>query len=80
MLFNKSSDTCKISSQTFVCWFKLFDQGFRLLLSPSSSEHELVQSNGPSSVAFSKIITALKSHMTCYNLNLNSFFTNLRNL
>ena len=30
------------------------------------------------SVAFWNIITALKSH--CYNLNLNSFFTNLRNL
>ena len=32
------------------------------------------------SVAFWKIITALKSHMTCYSLNLNSFFTNFRNL
>ena len=27
------------------------------------------------SVAFWKIITTLKSHMTCYNLNLNSLFT-----
>ena len=32
------------------------------------------------SVAFWKIISALKSHMTCYNLNLHSFFTNLRKL
>ena len=32
------------------------------------------------SVVFWKIITALKSHMTCYNLNLNSYLTNLRNL
>ena len=32
------------------------------------------------SVAFWKIITALKSHMTCYSLNLNSFFSNFRNL
>ena len=31
------------------------------------------------SVAFSKIITALKSQTTCYNLNINKFFTNLRN-
>ena len=29
--------------------------------------------------AVKKYITALKSHMTSYNLNLNSFFTNLRN-
>ena len=29
---------------------------------------------------FLKTITALKSHMTCYNLNINYFFTNLRNL
>ena len=29
------------------------------------------------SVAFSKIITAPKSQMTFYNLNLDSFFTNL---
>ena len=28
------------------------------------------------SVALKKIIAALKSHMTCYDLNLNSFFTN----
>ena len=32
------------------------------------------------SVAFWKIITALKSLMTCYNLNINSSFTSLRNL
>ena len=32
------------------------------------------------SVAFCKIIRALKSHMTCYNLKKYSFFTNLRNL
>ena len=32
-----------------------------------SSWHRLL------SVAFWKIITALKSHMTCYNLNLNSW-------
>ena len=32
------------------------------------------------SIAFWKITTAIKSHMTCYNLNLNHFFTNRRNL
>ena len=35
----------------------------------------------PLSSSFFKIfIFAIKSHLTCYNLNLNSFFTNLRNL
>ena len=38
------------------------------------------QKSGLLSVALRKIIKALKSHMTCYNLNSNSFSTNLRNL
>ena len=36
------------------------------------SDHRLL------SVAFWKILTALKNDKTCYNLTLNSFFTNLR--
>ena len=38
------------------------------------------QKSGLLSVALRKIIKALKSHVTCYNLSLNSFSTNLRNL
>ena len=48
--------------------------------SPHHSLHHQVSIHWPLSVAFLKIITALKSPMTCYNLSLNSFFTNLRNL
>ena len=33
----------------------------------------------PLLVAFCNVITALKSHMTCYNLNLNSFSKKLTN-